>query len=317
MVLCDDGTKLVWKSNITDILASHATFKYTCKNHLFTLQSLNSDGSYDFVKKDVDAVLSYDSSYTSSSRLTLATDNNVRKSIIYGGINYSISYGDGDKIVKMAFKTPTTQITPVPYNTNLASGVKGLFYNNSSGEIEVDITTLDLKIFFIPHIDHSHDAKGLIQFSTDYTTSVHFFVDYINGVLPSNYKPLVENTVADENSIVIFTQTHDQKIKYIYSYCVAGDSCGKCMGVCSKDEVCSVHLQSKTSDIPMVCNHTPYQTSKYEYIMVGIFGALFLIIAIIVYMHHTTEKKKDRTERSLSEIYNEERKEKINRDFLN
>jgi hypothetical protein len=292
-ILCDDGSDLVWKCNTTDIRADHATLKYTCKNHMFYLQNLASDGKYYYIKKDEDNVLSYDSAYNSSSALTLSTNSNVRKSLLYGGVNYSIAYADGTNTVKMKVSKPNALITPSPYNTNtnFTNGPFGVFFSNTSDDVELDLTSLNIKLFMIPSIDHSHDTTGLIQYSTTYTSSVEFFISYINNVLPSNYKPLVENTFADENACVIFTQTLDQKTKYVYSYCRGTETCGSCMGVCIKDEVCSVHSNTSTTT-PMTCDHLPYETNKHDYIFILIILITFILIFLLTYFFNKQKKYK-------------------------
>jgi len=308
MVLCNDGDKLIWKSNPTDFLVDGdggaGTFLYTAKSGNYYFKCLNGTVYSPLVINDSD-ILTYDSTKVSSIGLKLECDEAVRQNIIWGGIEYSPSYNVGSGMIlgddiTMKFKKLTTPITPGG-TQNTYDTIHGIFYNTNSTEVDVNITTLGGKLMFIPHIDHTHNSKGLIQFSDEYTHSLEFFKKYIQNIFASNYRPLVGGSFADEDMIVIFTQTKDQIIKYVYNYCTVNDikiqsesnlgkACGRCMGICENDEICSVHYQTGEIGQPMLtCDHTPYEDNgKSMSIYMGIaIGAFILIILFFI----LTEKK--------------------------
>ena len=294
-VLCDDGDgKLIWKSNPADFVDDAGTFTYTAKNNSYYLKNVDSNNVISCVTQGDDDVLTYDSTLNNSIPLSFQCVESLYNNLLWGGVEYSASYSSGEPTTQgsnlsMLFKNFVSLITPG--NTNSKGTVQGNFCNTSSGETTLDVTELKFFIFFIPHIDNSHDSSGLIQYSTEYTTSLHFFTDYINNTFPSGYYPLIENTFADENTIVIFTNTQDQKTKYVYSYCLGGSSqggtCGSCMGICPTGEICSVHLDTSKSvhSAKLTCDHTPWvafgETKSYYLYAIIVFVLAIAIIFVI------------------------------------
>lgn len=284
-VLCDDGTKLVWKSNPVTFLSEAVYLKYNSRNNKVKISAYHNSAFYPTV---INTTYSYTTDFSQTSvDLNITTSYKLDPNLMYCGIDYTIKTASSSDILMRILK-PTTLITPG--NTNPNDVVHGSFYDDGGELFSLNISKY--KIMFIPHIDHSMDSQGLIQNTTEYTSSLAFFRDYINNVFPDNYIPPKENTYTDSNTIVVFVQHLDMLTKYFYSYCT-NLNCGNCMGVCVNGAICSVTSDHKDQGDKLTCEHIEDSERNPLYIIFII--VIFLLILIDVYIMYSLYMKHNGT----------------------
>lgn len=281
------------------------TMEFKVGDSWYMANDLNNGGTSSF-----GSFFNFDKTGTDAAKkLVLIADAKYNVDEIYGGIPYEISGLFND--LQWKFATPSG---------NLDNKLFGGRNKNLIGSMMTEVSPIALKsvsgtkfeVFLLPEAQHSY----LVGDKQDTLVSLNitpqqYFGEWLSGT--SNRAAIISNSVAKENSIVVFSQAIDAHQGYVYSYCDQNSVCGKCMGKCPDGSGCIVDshtllkINDKT-DNPLTCSVEPTKTTNPSTnsmertqngggshhitpIIIVVIVAI-AIIAIVLILRHEHKKKK-------------------------